>query len=300
MSQNSVCFINLKGGVGKSTLSVAFAEYLAFVKEQKVLLIDGDPQCNSTAMMVGPEEAQRLDRNHRTLFDLIRTILDGRGAFFVDNFVKKFVSNIQGDVSGSVSLVPSTIRFADWENLLLRALAGDELTTRALHARISRAIDRLEQQTTEEYDWVVVDCPPSFGNQARLVMRLARHAVIPTTSDPLACHGTNFVIESLRRYNLRTVPTGVVISKYRQQSETARRFKEAMIKKENPPVEEKWPAVLSTVIPEAAALQRISDFAAFHPAPQSFRQKYGDKANVVANLAEELLKLVRSYQVATG
>ncbi len=300
MSQNSVCFINLKGGVGKSTLSVAFAEYLAFVKSQKVLLIDGDPQCNSTAMMVGPEEAQKLDRSHRTLFDLIRIILDGGRSIDSVQFVKRAVSNIQGDGGGSVSLVPSTIRFADWENLLLRSLAGDELTPGALHERVRKAIDRLEQQTTDQFDWVIVDCPPSFGNQSRLVMRLARYAVIPTTPDPLACHGTNFVIESLRRYHLRTVPACIVISKYRQQSETARKFKDAMLSKQDPPVEEKWPPVLQTVVPEAASLQRISDFGAFDPPPKSFRQKYGDKAGAITDVSEEILRIVQSYRVALG
>ncbi len=62
MSKNSVCFINLKGGVGKSTLSVAFVEYLALVKEQRVLLINSDPQCNSTAMMAHREEARKTKR----------------------------------------------------------------------------------------------------------------------------------------------------------------------------------------------------------------------------------------------
>lgn len=263
-------------------------------------MIDGDPQCNATSMLVGPEEAQRLDRNHRTLYDLIRTTLVGSESIAVHRFTKNLASNIQMDGEGSVSLVPSTIRFADWENLLLRELAGDELTPGHLHTRVRRAIDRVEQQTTEEYDWVVVDCPPSFGNQARLVMRLARHAVIPTTADPLACHGTNFVIESLRRYNLRTVPTSVVISKYRQQSETARRFKEAMIERRDPPVVEKWPKVLETVIPEAAALQKVSDFTAFDPFPRSFRQKYGNMAVVVREMCDELLRVVRLLQIATG
>jgi len=300
MSQNSVCFINLKGGVGKSTLSVAFAEYLAFVKSKKVLLIDGDPQCNSTAMLVGPEVAQRLDRGHRTLFDLIRTVLDGGRSIDAIQFVKTSVSNIQAEGEGSVSLVPSTIRFADWENLLLRSLAEDELTPGALHERVRRAIDRLEQQTTDQFDWVIVDCPPSFGNQSRLVMRLARYAVIPTTPDPLACHGTNFVLESLRRYHLRTMPACIVITKYRQQSETARKFKDAMLRKEDPPVEERWPAVLQTVIPEAASLQKISDFGAFDPFPKTFKQKYADKTEAIAAMSEEILRIVQSYNVALG
>lgn len=300
MSKNSVCFINLKGGVGKSTLSVAFAEYLAFVKEQKVLLIDGDPQCNSTAMMVSPEEAQKLDKNHKTLFDLIKTILQGGQQIAFERYIIQNVSNIDGENAPKLDLIPSTIRFADWENMLLREMSVTYKDTNQLHRTIGRIIDKLEEYSSDNYDWVVVDAPPSFGNQARLVMRLARFAVIPTTPDPLACHGTNFVIDNLRRYSLRTAAACVVISKFREQSDTAKKFKSAMLEQANPPVEEKWPPILKTVIPEAAALQRISDFHAFEKPPKSFRQKYGDKTKAIADMSEEILRIISSYQVALG
>jgi cellulose biosynthesis protein BcsQ len=68
MSHNSVCFMNPKGGVGKSTLSVAFAEYLAFAQNNKILFIDGDPQCNSTVMSVGPHEPRILKRTVGRLY----------------------------------------------------------------------------------------------------------------------------------------------------------------------------------------------------------------------------------------
>jgi hypothetical protein len=51
---------------------------------------------------------------------------------------------------------------------------------------------------------------------------------------------------------------------------------------------------------QCSPLPKISDVARFDPVPKSFRWKHGDKAKAVVDMAEELLKLVRQYQAATG
>jgi cellulose biosynthesis protein BcsQ len=193
----------------------AFAEYLAFVKEQKVLLIDGDPQCNSTAMMVSPEEAQRLDKNHKTLFDLIKTILQDGQQIAFERYIIQNVSNIDGENERKLDLIPSTIRFADWENMLLREMSVTYKDTNQLHRTIGRIIDKLEEYSSVTYDWVVVDAPPSFGNQARLVMtscsvgctRSVRDSTCRKNMSPLSLDlGVQMVsIGSVSRSNLRKV-----------------------------------------------------------------------------------------------
>ena len=50
-----ISLINLKGGVGKTTTTVALAEFLAFEKRKKVLVIDLDPQTNATVMLINQE-----------------------------------------------------------------------------------------------------------------------------------------------------------------------------------------------------------------------------------------------------
>jgi chromosome partitioning protein len=294
MGGKSICFVNLKGGVGKSTLSVAFAEYLAFVKKQRLLFIDGDPQTNSTAMLVGFDQARTLDRKRKTLYDFIRTILGGAKRINISKFIENPVSNITKESEGSISLLGSTIRFADYENLLLKAVANDNLSTGRLHSRVGRGIDKLEAFAVDAYDWVIVDVPPSSGIQARLVMRLARHAAIPTTPDPLSAHGVNFVVDRMRRHQLRTNPLCVIISKFRRQSDTARKFRKAMEGRESPPVDETWPALSQVVVPESATLQRISDFGDPENRPKSFRTKYQDQAGLIAQMSQEILSMVET------
>jgi chromosome partitioning protein len=296
MHLRSVCFINLKGGVGKSTLSVAFAEYLAFVRGAKVLFIDGDPQCNSTAMLLGTREARDLDKKALTLYDYIRKTLNDRWGPDIEDFIRPFVSNIVGGQTGSISLLPSTIRFSDYERLLMRHVFIRDLALDKFDKRIASIMDKIRRATTERHDWVVVDAPPSFNLQGRFVVRLAKHAIIPTTPDPLAASGTNFVVNRLKKSQLQTIPTAVVISKCRTRNLTDRRFVEDIRARKSPPVEEEWPNVIETVIPESPLLQRISDFEGYDNTPRSFASKYDQTTEAISDMSEEIVNLVLSRQ----
>ena len=65
-----ISFINLKGGVGKTTTAVAVAEMLSGVFDRKVLVIDLDPQTNATLMLIGEEKWEALNENNHTIAQL--------------------------------------------------------------------------------------------------------------------------------------------------------------------------------------------------------------------------------------
>src|SRR5271154_165280 len=70
-----ISFINLKGGVAKTTTSVAVAEILAKDFRKHVLFIDLDPQTNATINLIKEEEWQKRDNDGRTLVQLFRDSL---------------------------------------------------------------------------------------------------------------------------------------------------------------------------------------------------------------------------------
>jgi chromosome partitioning protein len=71
-----VSVINLKGGVGKTTITVALAEFLVIEHGFKVLVIDLDPQTNSTVALIGEDEWKKRNESGRTLYHLFKDKLD--------------------------------------------------------------------------------------------------------------------------------------------------------------------------------------------------------------------------------
>ncbi len=73
--------INLKGGVGKTTLTLALAHYLAAEHSRRVLVIDLDPQTNATIAMVNERRWRERDQTGQTLYQLFKDQLDNTRLF---------------------------------------------------------------------------------------------------------------------------------------------------------------------------------------------------------------------------
>ena len=67
--------INLKGGVGKTTTTVAIAEILSAEFHKRVLVVDLDPQTNATVMLIGDQRWKELNEEDRTLAQLFKDAL---------------------------------------------------------------------------------------------------------------------------------------------------------------------------------------------------------------------------------
>jgi len=128
----TIACANQKGGVGKTTTVVNLGSYLAIFGE-RVLIIDLDPQGNATSGL-------GLDRNsiERSVYDAI-----------VDGITLRELI-VPGPVEG-LDVVPSTI-----------ALAGAEVELAPVEGR-ERRLSRLLAEVDSEYDYILIDCPPSLG-----------------------------------------------------------------------------------------------------------------------------------------
>lgn len=86
----SVAMFNNKGGVGKTTLLCNLAAYLAKSLDMRVLVVDCDPQCNSTQLIMGESFAARFywDDNHHepctTIADILQPIQDGDSSISIN------------------------------------------------------------------------------------------------------------------------------------------------------------------------------------------------------------------------
>ncbi|RYZ78072.1 MAG: ParA family protein, partial [Proteobacteria bacterium] len=171
----SIAFFNNKGGVGKTTLLCNVAAFLALERNKKVLVIDADPQCNATQLMLDELEVIDLyeDSSAFTIHSVIHPLSIGRG--YSQTLSPRRIANY------GLDLIPGDPRLALKEDLLSKdwqdATSGDirGLRTSYLFAQLlSRC---------ENYDYVLFDMGPSLGSINRAVLLACDYFVSPMSID---------------------------------------------------------------------------------------------------------------------
>jgi chromosome partitioning protein len=186
-----ICVASLKGGVGKTTTSCNVASALARYHQQRVLLIDLDPQCH-----VGTS--------------LQKQIQLGGGGSLADVLTSEetgHVMDIAVDTTvAGLRVTPSDTSLSEAENLLNTKI-GKELILR----------DALEITRTY-YDIIVIDCPPNLGNLTLNALVASDYLLVPCDLSPLAVRGVENLLASAQQIGARLNPSldllGVVITRH--------------------------------------------------------------------------------------
>lgn len=172
----SIVFFNNKGGVGKTTLLCNLAAYLSTKKAKKVLVVDADPQCNSTTYILSDDQLDSI--YGRSKRDSIESFLSPvrRAKGYLDKKVKPVKST-----RFKVDLIPGDPRLALSEDLLATdwkgATSGDP---RGLQTTL--VFEHLKQQY-QEYDYIFFDVGPSLGAINRSVLIASDYFLIPMAVD---------------------------------------------------------------------------------------------------------------------
>ncbi len=165
MGQTIAC-ANQKGGVGKTTTVVNLGSYLAIYGE-RVLIVDLDPQGNATSGL-------GLDRNaiKGSIYD---AVINGTS-------IRELT--VEGPVEG-LDVVPSAV-----------ALAGAEVELAPLEGR-ERRLARLLDEVKADYDYILVDCPPSLGLLTVNALTAADSVLIPLQCEYYALEGLTQLLATL-------------------------------------------------------------------------------------------------------
>jgi len=283
-----ISFINLKGGVGKTTTAVAIAEILAQEERKQVLLIDLDPQTNATVTLISEEQWADMDRDGRTIAQLFADRLNPQSApiFDIETAIARRVSTINDGIA-RLDLLPSSIRLIDLQDHIpMIALAGN-FTTNPLEI-VRGAL----QPIIDRYDYVIIDCPPSLGTVTKNGLRISTGYVIPTIPDIVSTWGIYQIVDNVDRFanNIgRPIPAlGIVGTKVQKNNLHRRvmddlragrlgRFGEAGALSQ--------PLLFANSIPQTVDVARGADVELDF---RTFKGKYGDAYESLKALTKEI------------
>jgi chromosome partitioning protein len=278
-------FVNLKGGVAKTTSAVAVAECLAD-EGHRTLVIDADHQCMASELLLGQDRALKLDNKKKTLHDLLLSMLDEK---FSADKIPSFVVGKASDIGAgmpNLSAIPCSIRIDEFQSDMARARLAYPSTDDFLSMfRLQR--DKLRRWLERNYDFTIIDCPPSVASQVKVFLSVGDWMIVPAIPDQLSVRGTIRMLDRIRRFRCKITGLGTLWSLYRQEVELHRRTVEAAKKKVEP-----WtyqlPEPFPLIIPNAAAIARASEPG---QDPRSFSAKYTSPfAKLYRSLCEEIVR----------
>ncbi len=247
-----IAIANQKGGVGKTTTSINLSASLA-EKGKKVLVIDTDPQGNTTSGF-------GIDKNNldNTIYELIL------GECSIHDCIIK-------DVIENVSVLPSNVNLAALEIELIGVEKKEYI--------LKNEVDWIKDQ----YDYIIIDCPPSLNILTINALTTAKSVLVPIQCEYYALEGLSQLIHTVNLVKERLNPEldmeGVVFTMYDSRTNLSTQVVENVKNHLNQ-------TVYKTLIPRNIRLAEAPSYGI----PINMYDPKSAGAEAYMNLAEEVIK----------
>lgn len=195
-----VSFMNMKGGVGKTTLCVNLADAVSSLENKKILLVDFDPQANSTQYILDAEKYTSLLENERTIYKLYKPFVEDNENYSIvvndnEDEIENENEDEDEDCSGQIiykvnkkfHLVPGDLK--------MTKISQNNDTTLALQ------LDNFIKKVKIDYDYIFIDCPPTQSIYTQSALMATNFYVIPVKPDYLSSLGLDLFQKMVLKYN---------------------------------------------------------------------------------------------------
>lgn len=185
-----ISFINLKGGVGKTTLTVNIGATLAKLHEKRVLLVDLDPQTNATVSVITQEQWRERSLSKQTIYNMFNDYVNCSEDFNIRDAIISGVSEIH-----NLDLLPSSLELIEIQ---------DEIPK--LSNQYVNSVDVLGNclsAVKEEYDYILIDCPPNLGTITLNGITISDFYIVPTIPDILSGIGINMILRRIEKFQVK-------------------------------------------------------------------------------------------------
>lgn len=196
-----VTVMNMKGGVGKTTVAMHVGGALGYYKwpnkpTRKVLLIDYDPQFNLSQAYLPAKEYFAMEAQRKTILAVLQ-----EGVANVDPYkiqvpgtsvppsISELSTNIWNYKNGSrLDIVPSTL------DLMYLALGRADSQVNVIEERFRKFIDECKKL----YDLVLIDCHPAGSLMTKTALENSDHVLIPVAPERYAVRGIGLMLDFIR------------------------------------------------------------------------------------------------------
>ena len=166
----TIAIINQKGGCGKTTVSINLSNALAS-RGYRTLLVDMDPQSHCAVGLAVPEE-----QIEQSIYDIL--VSHARGEPIR-------LSEILWQITDGLELAPASIDLAAFEQQMSGIMDRESCLRAVL------------EQVSKEYDYVIIDCPPSVGLLTFNAIRASTDVVVPVETGYFSLHGLSKQLDTL-------------------------------------------------------------------------------------------------------
>lgn len=195
--------VNMKGGVGKTTLTVNLATCLAKYHRKRVLVVDLDSQISATLSLMPPQEFAKVRRNRRTLSYLLDKVIspNARRKFDTPDLVCSQICQVSG-----LELLPGDIELYD-EYLVSKMLHEEASKARtavnfsgAWNAFEDNLLRNILKPVLNDYDYIMLDCAPGYNLLTRSGLAASDYYILPARPEPLSLVGIQLLEQRIAKF----------------------------------------------------------------------------------------------------